>query len=203
MFFRSVYSEAFSPSNTHFPQDISLLLFYLCIFIWNAATVWQFGLCLREPVFPGLGQSRLSAGCCLIVTGFLHCKPGTSGSILLGQWQQNGTCCSRVFGTCIRMGLRHQIFFIFERVNGNCLLKTPKGVSDPEGSEPAGRLVDPAWRRLFILPLGCSCFYPVSTWINRSRTSSAARLRICQNSPGNGWFTSSRGRRKAVSKRPA
>lgn len=89
MFFRSVYSEAFSPSNTHFPQDISLLLFYLCIIIWNAATVWQFGLCLREPVFPGLGQSRLSAGCCLIVTGFLHCKPGTSGSILLGQWQQN------------------------------------------------------------------------------------------------------------------
>lgn len=71
------------------------------------------------------------------------------------------------------MGLRQQIFFIFERVNGNCLLKTPKGVSDPEGSEPAGRLVDtaqsclrrvdPAWRRLFILPLGCSCFYPVST----------------------------------------
>lgn len=89
MFFRSVYSEAFSPSNTHFPQDISLLLFYLCIFIWNAATVWQFGLCLHEPVLPGLGHSRLSAGCCLIVTGFLHCKPGTSGSILLGQWQQN------------------------------------------------------------------------------------------------------------------
>lgn len=189
---------------------------FICASLWNAATVWQFGLCLHEPVLPGLGHSRLSAGCRLIVSGFLHCKPGASGSILLDWWWQNqvepAAAGSLGHAFAWAWGIRF-FFFIFERVNGNCLLKTPKGVSDPEGSEPAGRLVDtaqsclrrvdPAWRRLFILPLGCSCFYPVSTWINRSRTSSAARLRICQNSPGNGWFTSSRGRRKAVSKRPA
>lgn len=84
--------------------------------------------------------------------------------------EPSGICCSRVPGTCIYMGLRHRVvfFFFFQRVNGNCLLKTPKGVIGPEGSEPPERLVDtaqsclrrfdPAWRRPFILPLGCSCF---------------------------------------------
>lgn len=49
---------------------------------------------------------------------------------------------------------------------------------------PALQGGDLAWRRLLIPPLAALVFYPISTWINRSGTASAARLRICQHSPG-------------------
>lgn len=72
----------------------------------------------------------------------------------------------------------------------------PRGESEAKGGGWVGRLVDTAqsclqrdWPRL---ARGCLSrhwaalvFYLISTWINRSRTSSPARLRICQNSPGN------------------
>lgn len=154
--------------------------------------------------------------CSLVVFWFLLCRPVTSSSVLVSRWWGNqvGSAAAVSLGPCIHLGMRHQVFFFFfKRVNGNCLLRTPRGsVILKEVSRLGNWLTQPspALGGLTLPGGGClSChwaalvFYPISTWINRFRTSSAARLRICQNSPGNGWFTSSRGKREAVSKRPA
>lgn len=138
-----------------------------------------------------------------------------SSSVLISQWWGNqvASAAAASLGPCVHMGVRHQVSFFFQRVNGNCLLRTPRGSVILKEVSRLGEWLtqpNPALGGLTLPGGGClSChwaalvFYPISTWINRFRTSSAARLRICQNSPGNGWFTSSRGKREAVGKRPA